>query len=265
MKSRLATWLIGLCSVALPATAVAQPVASPLTAEQTEQCVTLLSGFPDDSIEARYVFFRLNQELAKGMTPELSRIMADFMDEHEARRLPADASMMDVVEDIADPVLRQAAPVQTIANMAHIAYFDALCGTFVQGQVDSLLAFNPGLVEMDLIIREDALYLRQILVESLDRLGADTQATEAYTRSLVIERDDIEYVGFEDEVDQLEALYMGDLDTKLARSNDAVNESVDTDQFNDAAALSRDLNEQARRRMKEERLYSLVRILGGVG
>ena len=265
MKSRLTASLIGLAAVTLPWAALAQPVVPALTPEQTEQCVSLLSGFPDDSIESRYIFFRLSQELAKGMTPELSQIMAEFMAEHETRRLPADASMMTVVEDIADPVLRQAAPAQTIANMAHIAYFDALCGSFVQGQVDSLLAFNPDLVEMDLIVREDALFLRQILVESLDRLGADTAATQAYTRSLVVERDDIEYVGFEDEVDQLEALYMGDLDTKLARSNDAVNESVDTAQFNDAAALSRDLNKQARRRMKEERLYSLVRILGGVG
>ncbi|MGB3455655.1 MAG: hypothetical protein WBG08_08475 [Litorimonas sp.] len=256
------------------ANAVAQsaPIQDPavsttaMDAERLEQCVALMSGFPDDSIESRYVFFRLNQEIGKDVTPELSALMAGFMAENETRRLPASTPMIDVIEDIADPVLRQAAPAQTVAGMAHIAYFDALCGRFVQGQVDSLLAFDAELADADIAIREDALYLRQILAEALDRLGAgDAAAVQAYTHSLVTERDDIEYVGFEDEVGDLEALYMGDLDTKLARSNDAVNEGVNTDEFQDAAALARDMGEQARQRARDERFYSIYRILGGRG
>jgi hypothetical protein len=114
--------------------------------------------------------------------------------------------------------------------------------------------------------REDALYLRQILAESLDRLGAGDQAAlQTYSASLVTERDDIEYTGFDQDVDELETLFMGDLDTKLARSNDAVNESADTGEFQDAAELARSLREQANRRAKEERVYSLIRILGGRG
>ena len=265
MKARLTGWIMGIAAYALPWAASAETVPLSLTAEQTEQCVTLLSGFPDETTEARYLFFRLSQELAKDITPELSSVMADYMAEHETRRLPADWPMIDVIEDIADPVLRQAAPAQTVAGMAHIAYFNALCGSFVQGQVDSLLAYKPELADSDLYIREDALYLRQILAEALDRLGADTHATQIYTASLVTERDDIEYTGFESEIDELEALYMGDLDTKLARSNDAVNEGVSSAQFQDAAQMARELNEQARQRMKDERLFSLIRILGGVG
>ncbi|MGJ8558991.1 MAG: hypothetical protein ACSHX3_02020 [Litorimonas sp.] len=237
-----------------------------LTAEQSETCVTMMSGFPDDSPESRYVFFRLSQELAKDVTPELSQLMTDFMIDNETRRLPAEWPMLDVIEDIADPVLRQAAPTQTVAGMAHIAYFNALCGPFVQGQVDSLIAFNPDLADTDVMIREDALYLRQILAEALDRLGAsDTMAAQAYALSLVIERDDIEYIGFEDEIGELETLYMGDLDTKLSRSNDAVNEGINVEAFQDAVELANDMNDQAREQAKKERLYSLVRILGGNG
>lgn len=237
-----------------------------LTAEQSETCVTMMSGFPDDSPESRYVFFRLSQELAKDVTPELSQLMTNFMIDNETRRLPADWPMLDVIEDIADPVLRQAAPTQTVASMAHIAYFNALCGPFVQGQVDSLFAFNPALADTDIMIREDALYLRQILAEALDRLGAsDTMAAQAYALSLVIERDDIEYIGFEDEIGELETLYMGDLDTKLSRSNDAVNEGMNVESFQDAVALANDMNDQAREQAQKERLYSLVRILGGIG
>jgi hypothetical protein len=150
--------------------------------------------------------------------------------------------------------------------MAHIAYFNALCGPFVQGQVDSLLAFSPDLNATDIVIREDAVYLRQILAEALDRLGAsDNMAAQAYALSLVLERDDIEYIGFEDEIGELETLYMGDLDTKLSRSNDAVNEGMNVDTFRDAVALANDMNDQARERAQAERLYSLVRILGGIG
>jgi hypothetical protein len=264
-------FLITAAALLLPTAALADiaPVSlSPasLTAEQSETCVTMMSGFPDDGPESRYVFFRLSQELAKDVTPELSQLMTDFMIDNETRRLPADWPMLDVIEDIADPVLRQAAPEQTVASMAHIAYFNALCGPFVQGQVDSLFAFSPALADTDIMIREDALYLRQILAEALDRLGAsDTMAAQAYALSLVIERDDIEYIGFEDEIGELETLYMGDLDTKLSRSNDGVNEGMNVDAFRDAVALADDMNDQAREQSQKQRLYSLVRILGGIG
>ncbi|MEM7728652.1 MAG: hypothetical protein AAF311_05185 [Pseudomonadota bacterium] len=262
MKTKLISTALALL---LPLTAAAQApldASAPAAPDRSEQCVTLMSGFPDDSPDARYVFFRLSQELAKDVTPELSSLMARYMAEHEAERLPTDTPMIEVVETIADPVLRQAAPARTVAGMAHIAYFDALCGRFVQGQVDSLAAYDDELAGSDLVIREDALYLRQILAEALNRLGAGNRAAvQAYSRSLVTERDDIEYVGFEDEVDDLEALYMGDLDTKLARSNDAVNESVDTEGFEDAAALARSLQQQARKRASEDRLYTLCSIM----
>lgn len=259
-------FLITAAALLLPTVAFADISPATMTAEQSERCVTMMSEFPDDGPESRYVFFRLSQELAKDVTPELSKLMVNFMMEQETHRLPDDWPMLDVIEDIADPVLRQAAPAQTVASMAHIAYFNALCGQFVQGQVDSLLAFSPDLADTDILIREDALYLRQILAEALDRLGAsDTMEAQIYALSLVIERDDIEYVGFEDEIGELETLYMGDLDTKLARSNDAVNEGIDIEAFQDAVSLANEMNDQAREQAQRERLYSLVRILGGIG
>ncbi|GLQ19448.1 hypothetical protein ACFFUB_13565 [Algimonas porphyrae] len=266
MKSFLITTTALLLPLTGWASDAAQIAPSSLTTEQTEQCVTLMSGFPDEGPESRYIFFRLSQALSDDITPELSQLMADYMTQNEVRRLRADFPMIDVIEDIADPVLRQAAPERTVAGMAHIAYFDALCGSFIQGQVDSLLAFRSDLSANDMAIREDALYLRQILSEALDRLGAgERQAVRAYTAALVTERDDIEYVGFADEIDELEALYMGDLDKRLARSNDAVNEGVNAETVQDAAALARDMDEQARENAKRERLFSLIRILGGIG
>ena len=250
-------------ATAVPALADTDAVpARVLTPEQSEQCVTMMGGFPDDSAESRYVFFRLGQELAKDMTPELAQTMTDYMSENAARRLPADWPMIDVVEDIADPVLRKTAPEQTVAGMAHIAYFDALCAPFIEGQVKSLAAFDPTLRDADIYIREDALYLRQILSEALDRLGGGA-AVDAYAQSLVRERDDIEFTGFEGEVADLEALYMGDLDTKLARSNDAVNENLNSEAFEDAVGLAAMLDVESKKKMKQDRYRSLARILNG--
>lgn len=230
--------------------------------DRSEACVTLMSGFPDDGAESRYVFFRLSQELAKDITPELAQTMGDYMAANEARRLPADWPMMEVVEDIADPVLRQAAPEQTVAGMAHIAYFDALCSDFVAGQVDSLAAFDPALAQADLYIREDALYLRQILAEALDRLGGGA-AVDAYAQTLVTERDDIEFTGFASDVGELESLYMGDLDTKLATSNDMVNDGVDVEIYQDAVSMADDMNASAAKQMRRDRLNTLCRIMNG--
>ena len=247
---------LGTAFAALPAQAADAPA---LSAEQSETCVTLMRGFPDDSVEERYLFFRLSQELSKGITNDLAATMTRYMAENETRRLPADHPMMEVVEDIADPVLRQAAPEQTVAGMAHIAYFDALCGSFIDGQVSSLQAYDASLLDADLYIREDALYLRQILAEALDRLGGGV-AVDAYAATLVTERDDIEFTGFESDVGDLEALYIGDLDTKLARSNDVVNEGVSPEAFEDALALAEDMDKQARKQAERERLMTLCQI-----
>lgn len=228
-----------------------------------EKCVTMMAGFPNEDLTARYVFFRLSQELTKGLTPELSRVMAAYMADNETARLPAGEPIIDVIEAISDPVLRQAAPAQTVAFMAHIAYFNSLCQPFVNGQVLSLESFDSSLSDADLYVREDALYLRQILAEALARLGAgDSEALQAYSVSLVAERDDIEYTEFDSEIDELEALYMGDLDERLATSNDMINSEADTG-LSDAIELSRDLERQAKERAERERIFSLIRILGG--
>ena len=261
MKRLLST--LAATTLLLPALAGAQEApARTLTAEQSEQCIALMSGFPNDDPESRYLFFRLSQELAKDITPELAKAMADVMLANGADSLPADTPMMDVVESVADPVVRQAAPETTVAGMAHIAYFNALCGPFVQGQVKSLAAFEPALLDADIYIREDALYLRQILADAMDRLGGG-DAVQAYAQSLVTERDDIEFTGFEDDVSDIEALFIGDLDEKLATSNDYVNDAVDAEAISSAIALARDMDTAEADKARRSRLASLCQMMPG--
>ena len=141
---------------------------------------------------------------------------------------------------------------------------------YIKGQTESLAAFDNSLTnpELNTAIAEDALFLRQILSESLTRLGADedktwSTASNSYSRSLVSQRDAVEFAAFETDIAELETLFMDDLDGRLARSNDVINSEMDREVLGDSIQLSKDLSAAARERARQERLYRLLRIFGG--
>jgi len=237
------------------------PIAA--TANQ-EECIMTMAEFPDDGHVARYQFFRLTQELASDTTPSFR----SALDKYGEGEVDADTPILDVIENIANPVLRQAAPELAVANMDHLIDFADRCAPYLTGQIDSLRAYDADLSFEDPIINEDALFLRQVLSDSLSRLGADQDpvyswAVQEYAANLVRTRDDIEFTSFVVEIDDLEALYMTDLDGRLARSNDIINKEMDRDSLADALVLNDDMNEDARRKSKQNMLRTLARILGG--
>lgn len=244
-----------------------QPVLgdTPIRADSSQEfCITVMSGFPDDGHLARYQFFRLTQEMAKGSSPEYKAAMNAFA----KGDISDDAPIMDIIEDIANPVLRQAAPELAIANMAHLIDFAERCESYVSGQISSLKSFDNTLSQSDIVIQEDALYLRQVLSDSLFRLDANTHdvhryAVNNYSDSLVLMRDDIEFEAYNSEIDDLEALYMVDLDGRLARSNDLINSEINRETLGDAVTLSKDLDEAERQKRKQSALQTLFRILNG--
>ncbi len=233
-----------------------------------DYCINILAEFPADDNEIRYQFLRLTEEMARDMTPDFR----NALDKYGDWQISADSSMLGVIEDIANPVLRQAAPEITVANMAYVIDFATICEPFISGQIKSLEAFDGTLTEasFNAVIVDDALFLRQILSDSMHRLGADGDAlfagsVAAYSRALVTTRDAAEFLSFEDELGDLEALYMDDLDGRLKRSNDVINEEMDTEVLGDAIALNDSLMEAEKRKAKERQIYSLIRILGGGG
>lgn len=229
-----------------------------------ERCITIMSGFPNSGALPRYQFFKLTEDLAVDSTPEFRAALSEYGDGD----VPDEAPILDVVETIANPVLRQAAPEIVIANMAHLIGFAQDCETYVSGQLNSLRAADVTLVEGDSFVAEDALYLRQLLSESLSRVGADMDFihgshVRAYATSLVVARDEIEFAGFDDDIDDLEALYLTDLDGRLARSNDLINSEINRETLGDAVALSRDISNSANQQEKTRSLNTLLIILGG--
>jgi hypothetical protein len=79
----------------------------------------------------------------------------------------------------------------------------------------------------------------------------------------IASRDAVEFTAFVSEVDELEALYMTDLDGRLKRSNDMINEEMDLEVLGDAVGLSNSMDAAAAKRAKQERILSLIRIMGG--
>lgn len=266
-KLLLIAGLLGLS--AFPATAqVSEPnVMDPvqqatIAAPSQEYCITVMSGFPNDAHLPRYQFFRLTQEMAVDATPGFRATLGKFGEGD----VDATAPITDVIEAIANPVLRQAAPELAISYMDHLIDFATTCEPFIAGQVSSLQAFDPNLANDDIVIAEDALFLRQVLSDSLFRLNANTDPihgahVRVYANALVRTRDRIEFTSYSADVDELEALYMTDLDGRLARSNDLINSEINRETLGDAVTLSDDMNEQAKQKADREAVQTLLRIL----
>ena len=237
--------------------------ARPVAAPSQDFCISIMASFPNDDMVARYQFFKLTEQLALGATPEFKAAVTQYGDGDVAPDMP----VIDVIEAIANPVIRQAAPELTTAYMGHLINFAGRCESYIGGQITSLLAYKSALSQDDAVVSEDALYLRQILSDSLMRLGANedpnhSAAINGYALSLVAMRDNIEFQVYTNEIDEIEALYMTDLDGRLARSNDIINSEINRETLSDAITLSDDMNEQARKRENQNTLATLARILG---
>lgn len=238
----------------------------PVAAQNQDRCIAQMAEFPTDDPTARYQFFKLVSDMAYGADADARALFNHY----GQPAVEAGTPVLSVIEDIANPVLRQAAPEIIVSSMHHLVDFAQSCEVYINGQTDSLLAFDATLAnpELNTAIAEDALFLRQILSESLSRLGADDDAVWAgaaarYSRTLVAQRDAVEFSAFETDIAELETLFMEDLDGRLARSNDVINSEMDREILGDAIQVSDDMNEAALEQAKQERIYRLFRIFGG--
>jgi len=243
------TAVLSLSAVAVNAqtsdqvTQVVTPSAVTQASLNPDYCINALSDFPTDDHERRYQFFRLSEEMARDVTPDLRAALQTYSGE----TVEPGSSVLGVIQNIANPVLRQAAPQITVSNMTYVIDFAKICEPFISGQIKSLEAFDGALkdVAFNAVIVEDALFLRQILSDSLSRLGASedpqySASVNQYANALVITRD-------------------------LKRSNDLINEEMDREVLGDSVALSDSMNKAEKKKAKERQLYTLYRILGGGG
>ncbi len=270
---------LSFCAIAIASVAVAQGVETaiaptPITdaplvlseaeAAQQEACLTTIAGFPSENTTARYQFFKLTEMMAMDADPDFRAALAHFGDGN----VPPETPLLEVLDGIANPVMRQAMPSLTVAQSAYLIDFAVDCRSYVNGQMNSLVAFDESLshAEFNEIISEDALFLRQILSDALYRLGAASDevygpAVTANSASLVHMRDTIEYASFDTSVGELEALYMDDLDGRLAKANDMINGEMDREITGATVAMADEMSEAIREENRRQMLRTLYGIL----
>ena len=239
------------------------PILSEADVAAQESCLATMAGFPNDNVTARYQFFKLTEMMAVDATDEFRSALSQYGE----GQVSADTPLLEIIDGIANPVLRQAMPSLTVAQSAYLINFAVDCKKYVDGQMISLIAVDPDLAsaEFNEIISEDALFLRQVLSDSLFRLGANVDpvfgnSIEANARALVRSRDLIEYASFDTSVTELESLYMDDLDGRLARVNELINSEMDREIFDTSVALADDMSEATR----QEQERAVVRTLYGI-
>ena len=251
----------------LPLTSFAQDAEIlPVPAQNQDRCIAQMAEFPTDDALVRYQFFKLVQDASYGATAESSALF----DHYGQPTIELDTPVLATIEDIVNPVLRQAAPEYIVASMDYMIDFAVTCDVYITGQMESLLAFDATLSHPDFnaAIAEDALFLRQILNDSLYALGVDadpqwSRAAQNYAGSLVAQRNAVEYTAFESEVADLEMLFMDDLDGRLKRSNDTINAEIDRETLRDSVALNNDIVEAAEEKARRERRERFRRLFGG--
>ena len=237
-----------------------------VAAQNQDRCISQMADFPTDDPTARYQFFQLMSDVAYG-ADDTTR---PLFDHYGQPAVEIGTPVLSAIEDIANPVLRQAAPEVIVSSMNYLVDFAVTCDVYIKGQTDSLLAFDATLAnpELNTAIAEDALFLRQILSESLSRLGADkdtqwASAVSHYSGSLVAQRNAVEFAAFETDIAELETLIMDDLDGRLARSSDVINSEMDREILGESVRLAKDLNRSAKEKARQDRLYRLLRLFGG--
>ena len=250
--SALLFWVISFSSAAgqtIQLESQEPPVLSEANAIVQETCLASIAGFPDETATIRYQFFKLIHAMTADATPDFLAALDHFGDGQINPALP----IPEAIDGLANPVTRQAMPSLTVAQFSHLFNFSNLCGGFIDGQLESLIAFDEALShsEFNEVISEDALFLRQLLLDALFRLDADKDpihgpAVQKEAVQLVRTRDKIEYAAFDASVEELESFYMGDLDGRLAKINDVINGEMDRETLDASVEMAKDMSKESR-------------------
>lgn len=265
--------LAALCALAgLSVPALAQPadfdpddlVGPQVTAP--ERCQAMMIQFPSDSLQSRYEFFRMVNDAAEGADDDFIAALEAL----SAGTVPRDATLAQVVEMIASPVLRQGAPSMTVGYMGYLVGYGHECGAFIEDQIAALEAAEPNFDDPGYHrqITENALFMKSILVDALYRLEADVDPAygamiAAYERGMVHHRDEMEFAEFDAELAALEEEFMGDLGQRLELSNQVVGSGMDGDITSSSIGLSSEMSRESRREAQEQVIRTWGHILNG--
>ncbi|HHI88372.1 MAG TPA: hypothetical protein ENK01_00330, partial [Hellea balneolensis] len=117
----------------------------PLVSAKQDFCIHVMSGFPQSDQAVRYQFFRLSHSIARDATPEFRQLLSHYA----STRISDTTPVRKVIEGMANPVLRQAAPKLVVAQSAWLIGFAKDCQAQIDGQIAALQAWDKDLKIVD--------------------------------------------------------------------------------------------------------------------
>lgn len=160
-----------VCAVPFQAYSAPQPKAAAFGFQSgaSEYCLSVMAGFPDDA-QSRFTFYHLVELLHEGADPGIYA----SLDAYSSDSVAAETPVVDVLDYIANPVMRQALPGSVLAHLNHLVKFDRKCGAFIQSQKQTLAVVDPSVMHRDFrgSVLQDALFLRQVMIEAFYQMSA---------------------------------------------------------------------------------------------
>lgn len=242
-------------SAAVMVSAIGLAALSPAQADTGEYCAQMMSGFPNTEMQNRYHFFTLVNHLTEGYTEDLDAAVVQFSN----YPLEAGTPVVDVIEEIVDPVLRQADPTFGLSQVRHLIQFGQTCREFTSSQLNAIELMHPEFTEPEfqLGIVEDALFIRSVLSDALRELRAHEDPVHgrpvlSYERETEMLRDTAERTLVKRDMDNLYAEFEEDIEQRFAMVESTDVGTTDTEATSTAVKTWKDLNNASRRERRAE-------------
>jgi hypothetical protein len=234
------------------------------TATNSDLCIRMMAGFPDDSLANRYQFYRLINMMENGVDSGV----LDALDHFGARNSFGQDTVIDVVTNLSDPVMLQSAPRYSIGNAAQLIEYAQTCRPFINAQIASIEVAEPSVTEarFEEQLAEDAVYLRALVVQSLESVSAHIHpihgpAVTRYQNATINIRNEAEFVGFEAELDALSFETLAEMDQQLVVQQQVVEGDIDKEIVSSSTQMVQSMNQASKEESNQKVNYIMWRIL----
>lgn len=235
-----------------------------LTPQNSEFCAGMMAGFPDDSLINRYQFFRLIQSMKAGVDSDMRAAFTHYGEKTDMGQ----TGVVETIENLSDPVVLQSSPAYALTNASHLIRYAEDCSPFIASQISSIEFAEPSVTEaaMEEVLAEDAVYLRALVMESLESLSAQNHpiygpATERYEGATIYIRNEGEFIGFEAELEALTNDTIAEIDDKLALHLQMVEGDIDKETVSTSSDMLESMNRTSKQESHRGVYETLFRIL----
>lgn len=237
---------------------------SDLAPVNSQFCTQMMTGFPDESLVNRYQFFRLIQSMKSGVDSDMRAGLSHYGEKVDL----STENVVDTVQNLSDPVVLQSSPAFALSNASHLIRYAEECNGFISSQISAIEYAEPSVKEasMEEILAEDAVFLRALIVQSMETLSAGDHpvygpAMRRYEGATIYIRNEAEFIGFEAELDALTAETISEIDDKLALHLSMVEGDINNESISTSSDMLESMNKTSKQESHRGVYNTLYRIL----